>query len=328
MPQSSSSISRRPFPRRIATIACVTLAFFASQRSVLADAPATSGEKFLRYAEAGDGVAKQLQTSIVRYETKDGVKVDLIGAVHVGDRAYYDELNRRFKTYDGVLYEMVKPKDMEGVNLEGRPQSVVGMLQRFMQDQLQLDFQLDRVDYTPKNFIHADLDAETFADRQAAKGESMMSIMLNQMMRELNKPQGEQAAEQAPMGIMDLIEALQSPDRSRQLKLVLAKQFNNMDDAMGAMGEGSVILDERNKHALLVLKKEMDGGKKHLAIFYGAAHLKGMDEMMTGLMGFKQVGEPEWLVAWDLTEKKHQPAPPLPAAVEPGGKTPTTNPAR
>jgi uncharacterized protein YjgD (DUF1641 family) len=329
---------------RLIAAACAAVAAFAATRPAVAEpaaAPATApaakvdASKFLRFAEASDGVGKQLQTSIVRFKNDAGVEVDLIGAVHIADRSYYEALNKHFKDYDVVLYEMVKPKDMAGVNVKGRSPSFVGMLQRFMQEQLDLSYQLDCVDYQAKNFVHADLTAEAFAERQAERGESMLSIMLNSMMREMNKAQDDAKANananaggEHEMGIMDLIEALQSPDRSRQLKLVLAHQFANMDDGMSALGDDSVILGERNTHALEVLKQQIDAGKKHLAVFYGAAHLKGMEETMTGLMGFKQVGEPQWLVAWDLADKSKLPAPPMPAIVEPGKPTPpATQPA-
>jgi hypothetical protein len=102
---------------------------------------------------------------------------------------------------------------------------------------------------------------------------------------------------------MDLVDALQAPDRARRLKLVLGKQITQMGLAMSGMAD-SVILDERNKHALKVLKEQVDAGRKNIAIFYGAAHLAGMDELMTGLMGFKPHGDPVWITAWDLAEKR------------------------
>ena len=38
------------------------------------------------------------------------VTVDLIGAVHIGDVAYYAAAQRRFEQYDALLYELVAPK--------------------------------------------------------------------------------------------------------------------------------------------------------------------------------------------------------------------------
>src|SRR5687768_15113098 len=52
------------------------------------DAEASSEAKFLRFEDDPTG-GGTLQTSIVRYANDDGATVDLIGAVHVGDRAYY-----------------------------------------------------------------------------------------------------------------------------------------------------------------------------------------------------------------------------------------------
>ena len=43
-------------------------------------------------------------------------------------------------------------------------------------------------------------------------------------------------------------------------------------------------------------------GDDKLAIFYGAGHFKGMEKILSEEMGFKQVGEPQWITAWDLTQ--------------------------
>lgn len=288
----------------VAAVACVLAGLTFASAARAEDAAA----KYLRYVDDGD--RDRLETSIVRFKNKDGVVVDLIGAVHIADPAYFETLNQRFKEYDALLYEMVKPRGMEGVRRaqpgDDRSDSWISMLQMFMKDQLALDFQLDRVDYSPKNFVHADMDAETFTERQEARGENMMSLMVNSMLREMSRAANDPNATAADVGIMDLIAALQAPDRARQLKVVLAKQFGQMDAALDAMGGpgGSVILDERNKEALKVLKREIDGGKKHLGVFYGAGHMRGMEELMVDLMGFKQAGPPMWVTAWDLSDPK------------------------
>lgn len=290
---------------------------------------AAEARKYLRFVD--NGPEHQLQTSIVHFENKDGAKVDLIGAVHVADHSYYAQLNDRFKGYDALLYEMVKPKGMVGIGKPAtapttgpangsaahkseRGGSWISMFQRFLKNQLDLDFQLDAIDYNAPNFVHADMDAETFVDRQAARGESMLTLMLDQMLKELSKPADAATGNSNSAGIMDLIEALQSPDRARQLKLIVGRQFEEMEGSLDAM-EGSVLLDERNDNAMKILKENLDAGKKKIGVFYGAAHLKGMEKIMTDTMGFKQVGEPEWLVAWDMADKDAQR--PAPKAIEP-----------
>ena len=62
-----------------------------------------------------------METAIVRYVPADDYSpdkapgdyeryVDLVGAVHIADHAYYAALNRRFREYDTVLYELVAPE--------------------------------------------------------------------------------------------------------------------------------------------------------------------------------------------------------------------------
>src|SRR5690606_10004869 len=62
--------------------------------------------QFIRVRKDEDGTPIALETAIVRYVPatgEDGVSLDLIGAVHVGDREYYETLNKRFKQYDALL---------------------------------------------------------------------------------------------------------------------------------------------------------------------------------------------------------------------------------
>ena len=44
--------------------------------------------------------------------------------------------------------------------------------------------------------------------------------------------------------------------------------------------DGSAIITDRNKKALVVLKKEIADGKKKIGIFYGAGHLSDMDKRL------------------------------------------------
>src|SRR5688572_351369 len=71
--------------------------------------PRKNDNKFLRFVDDNDGGGR-LEAAIATYE-KGGVKVHLVSAVHVGEKKYYDDLGTTFKTYDALLYEMVKPKD-------------------------------------------------------------------------------------------------------------------------------------------------------------------------------------------------------------------------
>jgi hypothetical protein len=77
-----------------------------------------------------------------------------------------------------------------------------------------------------------------------------------------------------------------------------------MESLMVSFGgeKGSVIISERNKKALSVLKKQLAAGKKEVGIFYGAGHLGDMDQRLRKEFHLK----PEsiiWLTAWNLAAK-------------------------
>jgi hypothetical protein len=77
-------------------------------------ATSAPGPKFLRLKRDDQGTVTALETAIVHYVPKDGdrggLSVDLIGAVHIADKAYYDQLNKTFEQYDVLLYELVAPE--------------------------------------------------------------------------------------------------------------------------------------------------------------------------------------------------------------------------
>ena len=300
-------------------LTCATLAQPSTTRPARTRAP-KEPSKFLRYVPDARSGGGELQTSIVTYRNADGVTVDLIGAVHIGDASYFEELNHRFDAYDAVLFEMVRPRAAAAADAEGgaapkkpgaatapnlrRPRSLgwIGTLQRFMRDHLELEHQLEAIDYDQPNFVHADLDAETFLAMQEQRGESFMMLMIQAMLREMGKGPG--AAGAGQVNPFELLAALQAPDRARQLKIVLAKQFEQMDETLDALEgpKGSVILTERNRAALRVLRNRIELGDDKLAIFYGAGHFKGMEKILAEEMGFKQAAEPQWITAWDLTK--------------------------
>jgi hypothetical protein len=199
---------------------------------------------------------------------------------------------------------MVKPKDMGAPGRdreEANGISLVHILQKGMKTFLDLDYQLDGIDYTKKNFVHADLTAEEFNRMQDERGESIFGLMLQQMIKEMLK--GDQA-KTADIDPMQLLAALSSEDSARQLKLILAKQFEHMDEMVAGLEgpNGSVLVTERNKACVKVLQDSIAAGKKNIGIFYGAAHMKDMEKRLIDDLGFKRTGV-EYRIAWDLSPK-------------------------
>jgi len=257
--------------------------------------------EFMRFVAEGDN-GGTLESAIVRYCNVDGVAIDLVGAVHVADKEYFEKLNERFVGYDAVLYEMVKPEGT-GVPQKGmQSNSPVSGFQRMLKNILELDFQLDTIDYTPANFVHADLTAEQFQQLQQDRGESLLALMLRAILNDIQRPRANGAS---PLTLQDLLAAAGAPDRGRQLKLLLAPQFQDMEAMVAGFGDASgesVIITERNKAAMGVLKDQLAQGKQNIAVFYGAAHFPDMEVRLKEL-GFEPAST-EWMIAWDMRKEK------------------------
>ncbi len=260
---------------------------------------------FLRLHEE-DGRPAALQVSVVRfvpqggYATKPGPTVDLVSAVHVADESYYEALNVLLKDYDAVLYELVAPEGTRipagGPEREG-PGGIASRLQLGMKDLLDLSFQLEEVDYTSEHFVHADLSPKQFSESMENRGESFFQLLLKAWMTALAAPQ-----QATVVSDVELLTALFSADRTRKLKTVMARQFDQMDSMMALLdgGEnGSTLITVRNQRALEVLQEQLDGGKQRVAIFYGAGHMPDFAERLAADFGLRPQSR-SWLDAWNL----------------------------
>ena len=279
----------------------ISIGLWAAEPAGQAAKKPAEAQPYLRFEEKAKGAA--LEVGVIRLQHKEtGALVDLMGAVHIGDAAYYQQLNKEFKAYDAVLYEMVKPANLDPAQFQNRPPSSVGMMQTFMQKQLDLAYQLDEVDYTAKNFVHADMTVKQFRKRQEARGESMFKLMFKLMKEDMARRANNKKG--ADISSAELLWALLNPNRSVELKYLLARQFNEMERLTAGLNDekGSVILTDRNKVALKVLARELAAGKKKLAIFYGAAHLPDLEERMVEKMGFERKAT-RWVTAWKLPER-------------------------
>ncbi|MBN2491904.1 MAG: hypothetical protein JXQ29_13740 [Planctomycetes bacterium] len=255
---------------------------------------ASAATPFIRFRATGEreGV---LETAVVRYRNADGVEVDLVAAVHIADAAYYRELNRRFERYDAVLYEMVKPTDADPTRRAG---GAISFLQRTMKNVLALDFQLDVVDYSKPNFVHADMDAATFRAEQAQRGESLLKLLFRSAMKQWR---AEMSGKQKSLGLHEILGALVAPDSARALKYLFAREMERADALLGELGgkDGTVLLEGRNKVVMRVLAERIGAGKKKLAVFYGGGHMPDLERRLRVELGLEKACE-EWLRAWDI----------------------------
>ncbi|HET6327275.1 MAG TPA: hypothetical protein VFG04_21515 [Planctomycetaceae bacterium] len=251
-----------------------------------------------------------LETATGHYVSTDGkpVTVDLIGAIHIGDSDYYRRLNQRFRTYDKVLFELVMP---EGQSLKGlgdhKSNHPVGMLQQSLPGILDLDYQLKAIDYTAKNFEHADLSPDQMAEAIRKRGDNGASIGIKiffDILNQANRQSEARAKKGADFSELQLLSAMFDPNRPLAFKKMFAEQM----DLIGGLGTGlgstldTILVQDRNAAAMKVLKKEIDNGTRKIAIFYGAAHMPDFDRRLTEELKLKRESI-TWDSAWDLRDK-------------------------
>lgn len=256
-----------------------------------------SPPEFIRVEETES--ATRLQTAVVRF-TKGEAGVELIGAVHIADRKYYEALAKRFEGYEALLYEGIGgdrpaaplPEEVPPAQAPAAKGKLDGLHAAYdsAAEWLGLSYQMKEIDYRKANFVHADLSAEEFAALQAERGESLLGFVLQAGLEKPDKPVKEPSS-------LKLLASLVRGDKSG-LKRELVHTLGAGDDQVAALAGDNVIIGDRNAKCLRVLEREVRAGRKKLGIFYGAAHFPDMEKRLVA-DGWVRAGS-EWLTAWDI----------------------------
>jgi len=279
------------------TIAGILLLACAWTVSLAAVAPT----EFARIDRSASGQPRALQLAIVSYAPADasGYTVDLIGAVHIGDRAYYQALNEHFRGYDAVLFELVIP-DPDGSEREyDYTGSVMSQMQIGLKDALGLAFQLDEIDYTAPNFVHADMSRSMLSASMDERGESLYVYFWRLFYAAINDYADD------PLGLRDLglVASLMGKGGNGSLKTAVAYEMvvaTREGDFLGGES-GSALIAARNEHAIGVLREQIDSGVRRIALFYGAAHMTDLERRLVDELGLVPTAV-DWTDAWLLGE--------------------------
>ncbi|MEM8670295.1 MAG: hypothetical protein AAGG48_22410 [Planctomycetota bacterium] len=269
-----------------------------------ANASEDANGKYLRVNKSDSNQPQALQTAIVRFRGKPNSKyagrvVDLVGVVHIGQEEYYKDLNKRLSKYDSVLYELVapdgtriKPEDLE------KRRSLLSSMQTGMKDMLNLEYQLEKIDYMAENFKHADMSPDEFAKDFERRGDSVLKMVARMM----GAGMASSAATGGDAGM--LLALLSGENRSMKMKQVMAQQLVDIETVTAGMSDENgedTLIKGRNAKAFEVLTEVLkDDSKKRIAVFYGAGHLPDMAERLErdfNMAARKTI----WLDGWDLT---------------------------
>lgn len=299
-------------------VSCVRAAPEAVEVEIAAEAP-----EFIRVEETE--TATHLQTAVVRF-TKGEASVELVGAVHIADKKYYEALNQRFESYEALLFEGIggdKPaaapaaaaeaeegpaeepevaeeapaeegpvEEIPAAKVPAKKEKLDGLHGAYESGAkwLGLAYQMKVIDYWKANFVHADLSMAEFTALQKERGETLLGFVIKSGLKKTDKPVKEPSS-------LKLLVSLVRGDKDG-LKRELVHTLGAGDDQVAALAGDNVIIGDRNAKCLEVLDREVLAGKKKLGIFYGAAHFPDMEKRLVE-GGWTKDGE-EWMTAWEI----------------------------
>lgn len=272
-----------------------------SQPASAQDFAAESG--FVRFVPGTETWQGELQTAVVSFENAAGAQLDLVAAVHIGDSAYYEGLNSYFISRDAVLYELIAdPGDRPTPGSLTTGGSGLGFVQQSLASFLNVDFQLQQIDYSPANFRHADLNPTQLQEIMRSKNENFFSMFFSLALAQMAATQNGAGADAqlSAFNLLSVTRALVAEDQANAFKYLFAEELGRSDgmNVGPALEQQLTILGDRNRVALKVLTgtlQEIPAGR--ISLFYGAAHMPGIEREITKSLAFTRTGQ-RWLSAW------------------------------
>lgn len=253
-----------------------------------------------------------LRIAVRDYVPLDGAgpRLRLVGAIHIADRAFYSDIQAVLDRADCVLFEGVSesPDDFKRDPASRKKDH----LYTKMADALGLITQFEGIDYRREHFVNADLSpsqmlalleadiAQGGADADAARAAKAQLTELTKMMKG-----GGTGMTGMMLNIMiGVIE--RSPKMRASVLLMLASADPSSEQGFGAMGKGGarlgrLILEDRNAAVLAAVREKVAdlGPDRTVAVFYGAAHLKGIEDALIRQLGYIP-DTTRWLTAFEV----------------------------
>lgn len=288
-------------------------------------APVAKAERGYIKALLGiNGNLSAAQTAIRRFTPLrgNGPSISLVAAVHIGEKSYYRQIQQFLDKQDLVLYEGVRSSRSAG---EGNSARVVGPrnssvakkpigIQKKLSDALNLQYQMDGIHYNRPQFRNSDLDWDALnvlATKAGPNTQRLLSELKNSVSGGPSVTRVDQILDKvltfstytplvATMLRRLLIRVLCTPDdvqnltRNAQAKSSTPTFDKTLD---------SILINERNKAVLADIQAQLKtskGNSRHsirsIAVFYGAAHMKDIEQYLISDLGYRPAGA-QWITA-------------------------------
>ncbi|BCM93727.1 hypothetical protein IAD21_05618 [Abditibacteriota bacterium] len=297
------------------------------QVAQLTAAPVTKAKAQRDYIKALPGVGGTIgaaQTAIRHFTPLhgNGPSVYLVAAIHIGEKSYYQHLQHFLDKQSVVLYEGVrrsrsaaktKPVRATRPHASRSAKPPVSLYQKFS-NALNLQFQLDGIHYDRPQFHNSDLDWDTLnalATKAGPDTQKLLAQLKNSVSGGPGITQDEQIVDKVLMLSAStplvatilrrlLVLGLCEPDKIRGM-IGLKPETSSTPDSAKKLD--SIVINERNKAVLADLKALLKRSKQNaptsirsIAVFYGAAHMKDIEQHLVSDLGYRSA-ETQWITA-------------------------------
>lgn len=277
-------------------------------------------ESYIKASRGVDGNPNSLQTQIRRFDSVHGhgPSIYLVAATHIGEKSYYEQLQHFLDQQDIVLYEGVrrsptpakvktgqatKPHAARVAKGLAAAKESVG-IQKKLATALDLQFQLEGIDYDRPQFRNSDMDWETMTTlaKKAGTGTEKALAELGASLNGLNGGLKGQLLNSV------LTQAAAHPFLSTTLRGLIIRVLSNPELAQksatpDSLKLNSILIVERNKVVLTDLNSLLKTSKRNrpkplhsIALFYGAEHMKNIEQHLVSDLGYRPTNT-QWLTA-------------------------------
>ncbi len=259
-----------------------------------AEPPAT----YIRFEAPKDEQAGSLLTGSSRWHQQDSdTTLFLVGVLHIGELAYYRQLQAGLDSCDLVLFEGIGRGSADHVPSEDDLASMDLLLrmQIAMKDALDLTFQKAGIDYQRNFWRNADMDYPSLQARMKELGTGLPTD--NPLLRTILN---------GVLNFLDPTQVRKHPKIVQNLRRQMAPALAMADEIMQrpAFAKiGQVIIKERNAVVMAMVEDELETGPngRRIALFYGAGHLPDFARRLQAA-GWVYQGS-AWNSAWTIEPK-------------------------
>lgn len=268
------------------------LAFLSAFTILVSPQLAKAPEGFVHSVTRSDSTLV-MQTAAKRYTAAGKPDVWLIGAVHIGTKAYYASLQELLDKQSAVFFEGVRGGPKPPAPKPG--EAPVKPVYEVLGDALNLRFQQQEISYNRPNWTNVDLSWE---DMEKINGPAEKGGQLA-MVKSLLDPTSPLA--QAFSSMM----AIATPGTKEAIKLMMIQQSGADQDGITSPELRKVVLEARNKVVVDALAKQLalPNPPATIGILYGAAHMSGIGSELTKQFGYKPA-ETKWFSSAVADPKK------------------------